>query len=196
MCKCRLKKQVLVTIAAIWLLLAGCGGGSSDSISADNANQDNGPENGSDFQPPEWSIGDTWRVETEVYEDGRFISGANFSEWSRPMPWLFSVEDIKEASKSRYYILSIEPVDENPCPYVFTLWLRIPDFVIYSIELDYLFRGNPSGNVPEAPTIKLNAVDYFKDRFPSFPLWQLPQFEAQTEQDDLSKAMSSQREKA
>ncbi len=163
----------------------GCGGGGGDESSntpATSEETDAKPAN--EISAPDWQIGDSWVIESEILDEGRVVSGAAPQDGER-QKWLFEVADIKSSEKQEYYLLNIKPQDANNCPYAFTFWLRIPDLYVYSYEIVYAgdagaadgssdsYRKFMSGNRAES------YIDYFIPRFPTLPLIITPRFESE-----------------
>lgn len=174
----------------------GCGGGGGGG-DAPNSEEKPDSKSDNDLQPPDWKVGDSWTVETEIFVEVRAMPGST-SAWTPKQVWRFTVEDIKAASKSRQYILSIEPVDDNRCPYKFRFWLRSPDLFVCSYEISDRDAGNGSAGTL-APYRKYMAgdgtssyfFDYFKNRFPTFPISLLPDFNADDSADSKARSQSN-----
>jgi hypothetical protein len=144
----------------------------------------------SELQPPDWQIGDTWVVETEIFDHGSTMKRSDIVGWSEKQAWRFEVLGIERIDHRRCYHLQISPINGNACPYSLKIWLSTTDRhlnafqIIYPADDDSSDRRRPrsmrkymSGN--HTPN---TFFDYFKARFPSLPLWLLPQFNSSTAQ--------------
>jgi hypothetical protein len=182
----KLKIIVLLLVTVVLASICGCGGADTDAggDSSDISGEmkpDSSPDG--NLQPPEWNIGDTWTVETEMFDESPVMPDSTPS-WTAKQAWRFLVEDIKSSSKDRQYILTIKPVDDNRCPYWFKFWLRSPDLFVCSYELFYQ-EDTDDSETALASYRKYIAGDgssfyffeYFKNRFPTFPISLLPNFD-------------------
>lgn len=137
-----------------------------------------------ELQPPDWQIGDTWIVETEIFDQGNTMKNSDILGWTEKQAWRFEVLGIENIDHRRCHHLQISPINGNACPYSFMLWLRIPDLqlnafqIIYPADEDGSDRRRPRSMRKQISGSRTpNAFfDYFKARFPSLPLWLLPQF--------------------
>jgi hypothetical protein len=161
----------------------GCGGGDgSSNTPATSEAADAKPAN--EISAPDWQIGDSWVIESEIPDEGRVMAGAVPQDGER-QKWLFEVADIKGSEKQEYYLLNIKPQDANNCPYAFTFWLRIPDLYVYSYEI--MYAGDASGADGSGDSYRKfmtgnsaeSYIDYFIPRFPTLPLILTPSFESE-----------------
>jgi hypothetical protein len=171
----------------------GCGGGGADGDSDSAGTSETDPKPADEISAPNWQIGDSWVIESEIVNAARVMAGAEPPEVER-QKWLFEVADIKCSEKQEYFLLDIKAGDKNNCPYAFTFWVRNPDLYIYSYKIMYAgetkaadgsgdsYRKFITGNNGE------NYIDYFLSRFPTLPLILAPKFES--EEWELATAKS------
>jgi hypothetical protein len=142
----------------------------------------------SELQPPEWQIGDSWVVETEIFDQGNIMKRSEEIGWTEKQAWRFEVLGIEGTNHRRCYHLQISPISGNACPYRFMLWLRIPNLQLNAFQIVY--PADDEGSNRRRPHSIRKQVsetqtpdaffDYFKTRFPSLPLWLIPQFASGT----------------
>jgi hypothetical protein len=178
-------RYVLNSLLFVLLLNIGSGGAyCGSSIEAAKNSLDTQSQAESDFQPPEWQIGDFWVVETEIFDQGNIMKWSDEMGWSEKQAWRFEVLGIESANDCRCYHLQISPINGNACPYDLLLWLRIPDLQVNAFQIVYPAddfgsnRRRPRSIRKYIPATRTSDAffDYFKARFPSLPLWLIPQF--------------------
>ncbi len=206
----KLKIIILLLLAFSLIAIDGCGGKDTDAgSSSSDKDTDAGSDSSDisekvksedsqvgDLQPPDWHIGDTWIVETEIYDESPMMPDSTPS-WTAKQAWRFQLEDIKSSSKDQQYILTVRPVDDNRCPYWFKFWLRRSDLFVCSYEIFYQKDTDDSETAP-APYRKYVAGDgssfyffeYFKNRFPTFPISLIPNFDNAAEAEN-SRSLST-----
>jgi hypothetical protein len=175
---------LLSLIVASFLIFASeqacCGSSTEDAAtSLDTQRQ-------SELQPPEWQIGDTWVVETEIFDQGNIMKRSDAMGWSEKQAWRFEVLENDSIENHRCHHLQITPIEGNTCPYTFELWLRIADLRLSAFQIVYpADDGSSNRHAPRSVRKHISGnhtpgvfFDYFKARFPSLPLWLLPQFNA------------------
>jgi hypothetical protein len=168
----------------ILLLVIGAGivyCGSNNEVTANALDTQSLPE--SELQPPDWRIGDSWVVETKIFDQGNIMKMSDNMGWSAKQAWRFEVLGIESTDHRRCYHLQISPIKSNACPYVFMLWLRIPNLQLNAFQI--IYPDDDKGSSRRTRSIRKHVLenlnpdaffDYFKTRFPSLPIWLIPQF--------------------
>ncbi|MGD9007516.1 MAG: hypothetical protein PVG41_06330 [Desulfobacteraceae bacterium] len=180
---------VLLSLLSLFLLNIGsdeahCG---SSMEAASNA-LDTPSQSISELQPPEWHIGDSWVVETEIFDQGNIMKRSDEIGWTEKQAWRFKVLGIDGTNNHRCYHLQISPINGNACPYHFMFWLRVADLQVNAFQIIYPADDYGSNQRrPRSIRKQINETqtpdaffDYFKTRFPSLPLWLIPQFNNDT----------------
>jgi hypothetical protein len=176
---------VLHSLLCVLLINIGSDGAyCGSSIEATAKSLDTQSQSESGLQPPEWQIGDWWVVETVIFDQGNIMKSPDEMGWSEKQAWRFEVLGIESANDLRYYHLQISPINGNACPYVLLLWLGIPDLQLNAFQI--IYPADDSGSNRRSPRSVRKTIsgtrtpdaffDYFKTRFPSLPLWLIPQF--------------------
>ena len=122
---------------------------------------------------PTWTVGDWWTVESQVYDRGDKMPGAT-PGWLNKETWQFSVVSTNSIDGEACYQVSIQPKDQNRCPYWFSCWFRMSDLLVLRREL-HQPAATRTGRQFSAPVVQAN---YSKDEeapfmpfdFPSLPL--------------------------
>ena len=107
-----MKKRILMTMAFSWLLVAAWGMSESRAES---------------LSPPNWSVGQTWSIETESLQPQTDVQD---TKWTAQ--WRFLVEAIDEFEGSDCYRLVITPL-EQPEPKT-TVWVDSRNFMIRRVD--------------------------------------------------------------
>jgi hypothetical protein len=141
-------------------------------------------QNQHELQPPDWQIGDRWVVETEIFDQGGIMKGSDVTGWTEKQAWIFEVLGTDSIDNRRCHHLQISPINGNTCPYTFALWLSIADLQLNAFQIVYPpDNGSSNRHRPRSARKHLSRngapddiFDYLKARFPTLPLWLLPQF--------------------
>jgi hypothetical protein len=180
---------VLLSLLFIPLLHIGsdeaCCGSGMEAASNSRGTQS---QSESELQPPNWQIGDTWVVETEIFAQANTMKRSDEMGWTEKQAWQFEVLGIESIDNRRCYHLQISPISGNACPYAFMLWLRIADLQLNAFQIVYPADDHGANRRrPRSMRKTISATqtpdaffDYFKARFPSLPVWLLPQFDNHT----------------
>jgi hypothetical protein len=174
---------ILISLLIVLLLNIGLDEAHCDS-SAEAAATSLDTQNQFELQPPDWQIGDTWVVETEIFDQGNIMKRSDAMGWTEKQTWRFEVLGIESIDNRPCHHLQISPINGNACPYNFGLWLRIADLQLTAFQIFYPADDSSSNGRPprsvrkhisgsQTPTV---FFDYFKARFPSLPIWLLPKF--------------------
>jgi hypothetical protein len=158
--------------------------GSSEEAASNSSDAQSQSE--SELQPPDWQTGDSWVVETEIFDQGNVMKRADDMGWTEAQAWRFEVLGIESIDNRRNYQLQISSINGNACPYLFMIWLRTSDLQLSAFQIVYPAEDNGSSR-PRSIRKEISETqtpdaffDYFKARFPSLPLWLLPQFNNDT----------------
>lgn len=125
------------------------------------------------YEPPAWSVGDWWTVQSQVYDEGKIVRGAK-PGWRSPQTWRFQVEKMDKLADQDYYVVSITPGKGNSCPYSFRYWFRVSDRFVGRREL---LHPTPAASKPRVigpPAVAGDFYDqpaapHFSEDFPSLP---------------------------
>jgi hypothetical protein len=147
---------------------------------------------------PTWAIGDWWVVRSQVYDRGDKKAGA-VPGWLAEETWLFSVLSTNSIDGEACYQVSIQPKDQNPCPYRFSCWFRMSDLLVLRREL-LQPEATRTGRPFSTPVVQVN---YSRDEegpfvasdFPSLPLT-MPHFAGGMTNVYRAKAYPAPREAA
>ncbi len=89
-----------------------------------------------ELKPPAWSVGDWWILNSQVYDAGVIVPGAE-PRWLPPQVWHFQVEGRELLENQTYFVVAIRPRDGNPSPYWFRFWFRESDRYVGRYELHH-----------------------------------------------------------
>jgi hypothetical protein len=126
------------------------------------------------LKPPQWSVGDWWIVESQVYDLGKVVLGSQ-PGWRTKQAWRFQVEKIDSMGDQPYFVVSVKPIKENSCPYSFSFWFRVSDRFVGRYEL---IHPSPTASKPKVigpPVVTTDlspthAAPFFLTDFPTLPI--------------------------
>lgn len=126
------------------------------------------------MNPPQWSVGDWWIVESQVYDVGKVVAGSQ-PGWRPKRAWRFQVEKIDSIGDQPYFVVSVKPINENSSPYSFRFWFRVSDRYVGRQEL---IHPNPTVSKPRVigppvVTTDFSATDaapFLLTDFPTLPM--------------------------
>ena len=126
------------------------------------------------MSPPQWSVGDWWIVESQVYDAGKVVAGSQ-PGWRPKQAWRFQVEKIDSIGDQPYFVVSVKPINENSSPYSFRFWFRVSDLYVGRQEL---IHPNPTASKPKVigpPVVTkdfsaTDAAPFLLTGFPTLPM--------------------------
>lgn len=123
-------------------------------------------------QPPAWSIGEWWIIDSQLYEMDRMNPDPS-PHWGPVLSWKFFVEEQVEFEGEPHDIVSVSPYENNSFPYSFRIWYRSSDKYITRYELFHKFKGKSGRVIPPKVLKEFNPEEsepFFIDQFPMVPL--------------------------
>ncbi|MCI5146551.1 MAG: hypothetical protein D3923_13745 [Candidatus Electrothrix sp. AR3] len=88
-------------------------------------------------EAPQWSVGAWWVIETQAYNPGGIKAGDENIGWQEKQAWRFEVSATETLNEATYYVVLIEPVEGNSCPYIFRFWYRTTDLFVKRYDVLY-----------------------------------------------------------
>lgn len=128
-----------------------------------------------EFTPPTWSVGDWWIVNSQVYDAGKIVPGAE-PRWLPPQVWHFQVEGQELLENQNYFLVAIRPGDGNPSPYWYRFWFRQSDRYVGRYELHHPeSSGSKRTRNLDAPSVGKNfdpalRLPFLTSKLPALPL--------------------------
>ena len=128
-----------------------------------------------EFSPPNWSVGDWWILNSQVYDSGKIVPGAE-PRWLPPQAWRFQVEGEEWREDQHYFIVAIRPGDGNPSPYWYRFWFRQSDRYVGRYELHHPeSSGSKRTRVLDAASVGKNfdpahSLPFLMSKLPALPL--------------------------
>src|SRR4030042_4440324 len=123
-------------------------------------------------QPPNWSVGDWWTVDCEVYDTARVVTGGK-PGWRSKQGWMFTVENLEAFDNENHFVILVKPTGANECPYSFRYWFRESDR--YVSRLDLIHPDGSRGREFNAGVITktyggATTAPYSTFEFPTLPM--------------------------
>ena len=123
------------------------------------------------LQRSPWSEGDWWTVDCQVYDASPMMPGLK-PGWRDKQSWKFSVEGEEEFNGQPHFVLMVEPIENNTCPYSFRYFLRKPDGFVSRFDMIHpegsRGRGFKAGTVTKTFT-GAPAAPYASPSVPTLP---------------------------
>jgi len=124
------------------------------------------------LQRPPWSGGDWWTVDCQVYDTSPMMPGAK-PGWREKQPWKFTIAGEETLNNEPHFVLVVEPIENNTCPYSFRYFLRNPDGFVSRFDMIHpegsRGRGFKAGTVTKTFT-GVPAAPYATSSFPTLPM--------------------------
>jgi hypothetical protein len=126
------------------------------------------------MSPPQWSVGDWWIVESQVYDMGKVVKGSQ-PGWRPKQLWRFHVEKIDSIGDQPYFVVSVKPDNNNTSPYSHRFWFRVSDRYVGRQELIHpnLTASKPKVIGPPVVTKDFSSIDtapFLSTQFPTLPM--------------------------
>ncbi len=124
------------------------------------------------LQPPRWSVGDWWTVDCQVQDLAPMMPGAK-PGWREKQSWRFIVEKEEPFDGRPHFVVAVQPIENNACPYSFRYFLRKPD--LFVSRVDMIHPQGSRGRAAKAGTVTKTftggpAAPYAAPSFPTLPM--------------------------
>lgn len=134
---------------------------------------------------PAWTIGDWWVVKSQRYDLGDVVDEERQPRWLPLQTWRFEVETQETITDQAYFVVTIRPVEGNPCPYGFRYWFRTSDryvgrYEVSPVQSSALRTKHSGASVVRKQFDPERTTPFLTTQFPMLPLT-MPVFAASGE---------------